>query len=72
EIANDPANQLKFRLDPGQMMCFDNRRMLHGRTAFDPASGSRRLRGCYGEREDLESCLRMIARRKRQANVMRK
>ncbi|MFT7549171.1 MAG: gamma-butyrobetaine dioxygenase, partial [Candidatus Azotimanducaceae bacterium] len=42
EIANDPANQLKFRLDPGQMMCFDNRRMLHGRTAFDPASGSRR------------------------------
>jgi len=72
EIANDPENQLKFRLNPGQMMCFDNRRMLHGRTAFDPTSGNRRLRGCYGEREDLESCLRMIARRKRQENVMGK
>ena len=36
--------------------------MLHGRTAFDTGSGRRWLRGCYGEREELESSLRMLAR----------
>ena len=65
EIANDPANQIDFRLNPGEMMAFDNRRILHGRAAFDPASGKRLLRGCYGEREDLESCLRILNRKER-------
>jgi len=72
QIANDKTNQLRFRLSPGQMMCFDNRRILHGRDAFDPSSGNRLLKGCYGEREDLESCLRMIARRKRQSKLEEK
>ncbi len=66
EIANDPSNQISFRLQPGQMMAFDNRRIFHGRAAFDPASGERYLRGCYGEREELESCLRILYRRERQ------
>lgn len=70
EIANDPANQISFRLQPGELMAFDNRRALHGRTAFDPASGERYLRGCYGEREELESCLRMLSRRERQQAVL--
>jgi len=65
EICNDPANQISFRLHPGEMMAFDNRRILHGRAAFDPHSGYRLLRGCYGEREELESCLRMLARAQR-------
>jgi len=47
------------------MLCFDNRRMLHGRTGFDPATGNRWLRGCYGEREDLQSRLRIAARKQR-------
>ena len=46
----------------GEMACFDNRRMLHGRSAFDPSSGRRWLRGCYSEREELESRLRMLDR----------
>lgn len=65
EIADNPDNQMNFRLSPGEMMAFDNRRILHGRDAFDPLSGDRLLHGCYGEREELASCLRMIARRKR-------
>ena len=66
EIANDPLNQISFRLSPGDMMAFDNRRILHGRAAFDPASGVRLLRGCYSEREELESRLRILSRRERQ------
>ena len=66
EIANDPANQISFRLNPGDMMAFDNRRILHGRAAFDSSSGNRLLRGCYGEREELESRLRILSRQERQ------
>ncbi len=66
ELANDPANQLRFRLEPGQLMAMDNRRLLHGRAAFDPQSGKRLLRGCYGEREELESRLRILYRQQRE------
>ena len=54
-----------LRLCAGEMACFDNRRLLHGRTAFDSATGRRWLRGCYSEREELESRLRMLARAER-------
>ena len=64
-LANDPGNQLRMRLRAGEMACFDNRRLLHGRTAFDSATGRRWLRGCYSEREELESRLRMLARAER-------
>ena len=70
-LANDPGNQLRLRLRAGEMACFDNRRVLHGRTAFDPSSGRRWLRGCYGEREELESRLRMLDRAQRQRLVGR-
>ena len=70
-LANDPGNQLRLRLHAGEMACFDNRRMLHGRTAFDPSSGRRWLRGCYSEREELESRLRMLARAERRRQVER-
>jgi gamma-butyrobetaine dioxygenase len=69
EIANDPDNQLRLRLQPGEMLAFDNRRMLHGRTAFDPASGERLLRGCYAEREELESRLRILYREQRRRSL---
>jgi gamma-butyrobetaine dioxygenase len=64
-LANDPGNQLQLRLRAGELAAFDNRRMLHGRTAFDPSTGRRWLRGCYSEREELESRLRMLARAER-------
>ena len=69
KIANDPDNQIKLRLNPGEMIAFDNRRVLHGRASFDLQSGKRLLRGCYGEREELESCLRILYRRERQRAV---
>lgn len=65
QIANDPTKHMTFRLNPGEMMAFDNRRVLHGRAAFDPASGQRLLRGCYGEREEVESRLRILYRQER-------
>jgi len=61
----DPQYRMLFDYLPGDLMLFDNRRVLHGREAFDAAEGRRWLRGCYLEREELESALRMAARRRR-------
>lgn len=57
-LANDPANQVEFGLRPGEMVVFDNWRLLHGRKAFQ---GQRRMAGCYLNREDFESRLRMLS-----------
>ena len=47
---------------PGDLMAFDNRRILHGRDSYEAAGGQRFLRGCYGEREELESRIRTLER----------
>ena len=41
-------------------MCFDNYRILHGRSAFDPNSGHRHLQGCYIDRDDFLSRIRTL------------
>ncbi len=51
---------------PGDLMAFDNRRILHGRDAYEAAGGQRFLRGCYGEREELDSRIRILERRNRE------
>ena len=53
---------LNIRLSPGQMVVFDNRRILHGREAFDPTTGFRHLQGCYVDRGEFESRLRVLKR----------
>lgn len=68
-LMNDKAFQIEVKLKPGELLCFDNRRILHGRNAFDPASGSRWLRGCYIEREELLSCLRILDRQRRRRGI---
>ena len=45
--------QIKFRLEPGDIFSFNNRRTLHGRTAFDPNSGHRHLQGYYIDRDEI-------------------
>jgi gamma-butyrobetaine dioxygenase len=57
KTAQDPANMVQFRLQPGDCVVFDNWRVLHGRRAFDTASGSRHLRGAYVEDEAIASTL---------------
>jgi gamma-butyrobetaine dioxygenase len=42
---------------------FDNRRVMHGRDAFDSSSGMRHLRGCYVDRTEFQSRLRVLGER---------
>ena len=58
--------QLRFRLGPGDVMAFDNRRALHARGEFVDMSGRRFLRGCFSERDELYSRIRMIERARRE------
>ena len=58
----DPKYQLKLKLKAGQMVAFDNRRVLHGRDAFDPSTGYRHLHGCYVDRGEFSSRLRLLSR----------
>ena len=52
------------RLEGGEMVIFDNRRVLHGRAAFDPNTGFRHLRGCYVDRGEFDSRIRVLSRSK--------
>jgi gamma-butyrobetaine dioxygenase len=54
--------RIAFRLSAGEMMVFDNRRVLHGREAFNPATGFRHLHGCYVDRSEFLSRIRVLAR----------
>lgn len=60
----DPANHLNLRLEPGWLIAYDNHRVLHGRAPYDARAGERHLQGCYVSREDLESKLRLLDRRR--------
>ncbi|SFL42452.1 2-trimethylaminoethylphosphonate dioxygenase [Shimia aestuarii] len=54
ELVDDPANQITFKMVPGDCVLFDNRRLLHARTGYS-GSGSRWLQGCYADMDGLLS-----------------
>lgn len=56
----DPKYRLTLKLKAGEMVVFDNRRVLHGREAFDPSTGFRHLHGCYVDRGEFFSRLRLL------------
>lgn len=58
-----PDMTLKIKLRPGDGMVLDNFRVLHGRTAFDPATGDRHLRHCYMDRDVVSSRQKVLRRR---------
>ena len=57
-----PDHQLRFRLEPGDALVMDNRRVLHGRTAFDPSAGVRHLQGAYIDHDGPDTLYRLAVR----------
>lgn len=61
------ADDAKFRLSspflPGDLVGFDNRRVLHGRDAY-ASGGARHLRGFYVDRDDVLSFTRTSNRKR--------
>lgn len=61
-ILKRPEREVIFRLGPGDLVVMQNERALHGRTAFDPNKGRRRLQGCYVDKDGMESRMRVLRR----------
>ena len=61
-MLRSPSNELRFLLGEGELLMFDNSRLLHGRSAFDPREGSRHLQGCYIDMDGVRSLYRVLNR----------
>lgn len=69
-LADDPANQYHVQLEPGDCVIFDNRRVLHARTAFEfvdqdgaaggAAESGRWLKGAYMNGDEVASRWRVL------------
>jgi gamma-butyrobetaine dioxygenase len=59
ELLTDPVYEARFALSAGELLLFDNSRVLHGRTSYDSDEGHRHVQGCYldadGPRERFAS-----------------
>ncbi len=69
-LANDPRFQLRYPFEPGDLVAFDNRRVLHGREGYETegaGGGHRHLRGVYMDHDEVHSRLRVARRRQHAA-----
>jgi gamma-butyrobetaine dioxygenase len=62
EILERDDLQIVFKLRAGELMLFDNTRVLHARKAYS-ASGTRHLQGAYSDLDGLYSSLRRLEAR---------
>ena len=62
-LLRSPRFEIRFLLETGDLLMMDNRRLLHGRTGFDPAEGLRHLQGCYIDIDGPRSLYRVLRRR---------
>lgn len=59
-MLQDERYLMRFRLNAGECIVFDNHRIAHGRAEFEAGSGERHLRGCYVDRGELRSKYRVL------------
>ena len=65
EIFEREDQQIHFKLEAGELMLFDNTRILHARKAYSKG-GTRHLQGAYSDLDGLYSTLSVLQRRENQ------
>ncbi|XP_066509346.1 gamma-butyrobetaine dioxygenase-like [Hoplias malabaricus] len=61
ELMNQPENVVTYRMEPGDLVTFDNWRLLHGRKSYLSRVGSpRHLEGAYLDWDEVMSRLRIL------------
>ena len=60
ELLSDPARSVIYRLQPGDLVLFDNTRILHGRTEGQGGH----LQGCYLDADGLYSSLAVLSQKR--------
>jgi alpha-ketoglutarate-dependent taurine dioxygenase len=63
DLLREPRYQLRTLLGSGDVVVFDNQRILHGRTGFASAQHARHLRGCYLTRDSVYGEAALLQRR---------
>ncbi|MCP4766549.1 MAG: hypothetical protein GY875_09770 [Gammaproteobacteria bacterium] len=56
-----PERVFEHLLKPGELVVFDNHRVLHGRRAFDPQASERWIQQLSVDREEFQSMFRQLA-----------
>ena len=62
QLLNQPQYSIERRMAPGEIVIFNNRRVLHARTAFDETAGHRLLEGGYIGSDEWTNKLRVLKR----------
>jgi [2-(trimethylamino)ethyl]phosphonate dioxygenase len=60
ELLQDLGRFVVYRLEPGDLVLFDNTRVLHGHTAL--STGGLHLQGCYVDADGVYSSLAVLSR----------
>lgn len=60
KLISAEENLFEYRLNEGECVIFDNRRVLHARKAFDATKGERWLKGAYVDDDVFYSKLRVL------------
>jgi gamma-butyrobetaine hydroxylase len=55
-------NQIRLKLNAGQMIAVANARVMHGREPFDPNTGFRHMQGCLMDMDWVRNRLRLLER----------
>ncbi|KAF2179716.1 Clavaminate synthase-like protein [Zopfia rhizophila CBS 207.26] len=63
KLLSAEENLYEYRLEEGDCVIFDNRRVLHARRAFDASKGERWLKGAYVDDDVFFSKLRVLEER---------
>ncbi|PYI18110.1 Clavaminate synthase-like protein [Aspergillus japonicus CBS 114.51] len=69
EKLEDPKNVFELKLEPGQCVIFENRRVVHARRAFNTAQGDRWLAGAYVDEDAVLSRVRTVVRNRAFRNI---
>lgn len=56
QLLHARENKYIVKMDPGELFIFHNRRVLHGRSAYNATTSSRFLQGCYMDWDEIR-CL---------------
>ena len=62
-LAGSDKFQMRYPFRPGDLVAFDNRRLLHGRASIDVEGGQRELHGTYIDHDEVYSRLRVLSRK---------
>lgn len=60
-LVESPMNMYEYRLQEGECVIFNNRRVLHGRKEFDTSNGERWFKGTYIDTDVFESRYRVLS-----------